>query len=148
LLDADYSDVTVLDVADSALAAARTRLGPAGDRVHWVTADLLTWRPARQYRVWHDRAVFHFLTDQAERDGYRAVLHRALAPDGSVVIGTFAADGPTSCSGLPTARYAPDELAAQFPDLDVVTTAREEHMTPAGRVQPFAWLLLNKRIPR
>jgi trans-aconitate methyltransferase len=144
LLDGGHTDVTVLDIADSALAASRSRLGSAGDQVRWVVADVLTWQPNRQYLVWHDRAVFHFLTDQADREGYRQVLNAALAPGGSVVVGTFAADGPTSCSGLPAARYASGELAEQFPDLDVMTAVREEHVTPAGRVQPFTWLLLRR----
>jgi SAM-dependent methyltransferase len=145
LLDAGQRDVTVLDVAADALAAARSRLGPRGNQVHWITADLLAWEPPHRYRVWHDRAVFHFLTEPQDRDRYRAVLGRALAPDGYLVIGTFAADGPTSCSGLPTARYDPDELAAQFPELHVVRVARQEHHTPAGRTQPFTWLLLTRR---
>jgi hypothetical protein len=144
LLGAGYRDVTVLDVADTALRVARDRLGADATRVHWVAADLLTWAPERAYRVWHDRAVFHFLTDPADRDRYRAVLDRALAPGGAVVIGAFAADGPTACSGLPTARYAPDELAAEFPDLELVDAGREDHHTPADRHQPFTWLLLRR----
>ncbi len=145
LLDADHRDVTVLDVAAHAMAAARARLGPRGNQVQWITADLLAWRPPRRYRVWHDRAVFHFLTEPNDRDRYRAVLGQALGPDGYVVIGTFAADGPTSCSGLPTARYDPDGLAAQFPELHTVRVAREEHHTPAGRIQPFTWLQMTWR---
>jgi hypothetical protein len=142
LLDAGHTDVTVLDVAADVLDLARQRLGPRGDRVNWITHDLLTWRPDRHYRVWHDRAVFHFLTQPTDRDRYRAVLRHALSNDGRVVIATFAADGPTSCSGLPTARYSPEELAEQFPDLKVVKTEREEHRTPGGHIQPFTWLLM------
>ncbi|MDT3442622.1 class I SAM-dependent methyltransferase [Pseudofrankia sp. BMG5.37] len=145
LLDAGHTDVTVLDVAADALAETRSRFGPRAADVHWLTVDLLAWQPRRRYRLWHDRAVFHFLTDPADRDRYRAVLRQALAPGGHAVIGTFAADGPTACSGLPTARYSTDELAAQFPDLHVVHTSREEHRTPNGRVQPFTWLLLSDR---
>lgn len=144
LLDDGHSDVTVLDVAADALATAQDRLGPErAAAVDWVVADLLTWHPPRRYRLWHDRAVFHFLTDPADRDRYRAVLHRALAAGGHIVVGTFAEDGPTSCSGLPTARYAPEDLAAEFSDYRVVRIAREEHHTPGGTVQPFTWLLLS-----
>ncbi|OHV31821.1 MULTISPECIES: class I SAM-dependent methyltransferase [Pseudofrankia] len=142
LLDAGHTDVTVLDVAADALAVTRSRLGPRAADVHWLTVDLLEWRPQRRYQLWHDRAVFHFLTDPADRDRYRAVLRQALAPGGHAIIGTFAADGPTACSGLPTARYSTDELAAQFPDLHVVRTSREQHHTPNGRTQPFTWLTL------
>jgi hypothetical protein len=86
--------------------------------------------------------VFHFLTDSADRDRYRIVLNTALAPGGHVIIGAFAQDGPSRCSGLPTARYAPEELAAEFPDYRVLRSAREQHHTPGGAVQPFTWVLL------
>ncbi|SCL35730.1 Methyltransferase domain-containing protein [Micromonospora rhizosphaerae] len=142
LLQAGYRDVSALDVAADALTVSRDRLGADAHRVDWIVADLLSWRPARRYRLWHDRAVFHFLTDPAGRDRYRQVLRQALAPGGYLVVGTFAADGPTQCSGLPTARYGADELAAQFPGYTVLRAARDEHHTPAGDVQPFTWVLL------
>jgi trans-aconitate methyltransferase len=110
--------------------------------VRWVNLDVRSWRPERRFDVWHDRAVFHFLTEPADRDAYRSVLREALEPPGHVVIGTFAADGPTHCSGLPVARYAPAELAAQFPGMRTVEERRVEHRTPAGVTQPFTWLLL------
>jgi SAM-dependent methyltransferase len=143
LLEAGHQNITVLDVSASALAVSRDRVGLEDEgRIRWIVADLLRWRPPQRYRVWHDRAVFHFLTLPSDRERYRAVLSRALSPGGYVVIGTFAEDGPTQCSGLPTARYTAGELAAQFPGLRVLTTDRELHHTPAGRVQPFTWLLL------
>ncbi|MFE9694663.1 class I SAM-dependent methyltransferase [Micromonospora sp. NPDC005806] len=145
LLRAGYRDVTALDVAADALTASRSRLGPDARRVDWIVADLLSWRPARRYRLWHDRAVFHFLTDPADRDRYRQVLRQALAPGGYAVVGTFAADGPTQCSGLSTARYGAEDLAGEFPGYTVVRTARAEHHTPAGGVQPFTWVLLADR---
>lgn len=142
LLELGHADVTVLDVAAGALAAAKARLGTRADHATWIVSDLLAWQPTRHYRVWHDRAVFHFLTDAADRDRYRHLTRRALLPRGHLIIGTFAADGPTHCSGLPTARYDPDALAAEFPDYEVVRARRQEHETPAGRIQPFTWLLL------
>jgi len=142
LLDRGHTDVTVLDVSADALGIARQELGPRGDQVHWVAQDLLTWKPERRYRLWHDRAVFHFLTEPADQDRYGAVMEAALGADAWVVVATFAEDGPTACSGLPTARYAPDELATHFPSLRVVRVEREEHLTPGGRIQPFTWLLL------
>jgi rhodanese-related sulfurtransferase/SAM-dependent methyltransferase len=138
--------VTVLDVSGEALERARVRLGDDAAKVRWITHDVLTWRPPRRYGLWHDRALFHFLVGAPERAAYRAVLHAALGPGGHVVVGTFAADGPEMCSGLPTARYSPAELAAAFgPELDVVVERREEHHTPTGTVQPITWLLLRKR---
>ena len=105
-----FTDVTALDIVAEGLARARARLGSAADRVHWVQADLRSWTPRRQFDVWHDRAVFHFLTEPVDQARYRAALDTALASDGRLVIATFAADGPDHCSGLPTARYSPEGL--------------------------------------
>jgi trans-aconitate methyltransferase len=142
LVDQGVPDVTVLDVAEAALRVSRDRLGAAGSGVTWLVQDLLQWQPERTYDVWHDRAVFHFLTDDGDRNRYRATLEAALAPGGHVVIAAFADDGPTHCSGQPVARYSPPVLAAEFPFLHLVRAVREEHHTPAGAVQPFTWLLL------
>ncbi|GHJ49365.1 hypothetical protein Cs7R123_67070 [Catellatospora sp. TT07R-123] len=144
LLDRGVTDVTVLDVAQSALDTARRRLGDRAGAAHWMARDLLTWSPLRRYAGWHDRAVFHFLTDAADRDRYRRVLEAALAPRGQVVLGVFAEDGPQTCSGLPVVRYGPQELAAQFPGFVVLQAEREEHHTPTGHVQPFTWLRLTR----
>lgn len=139
LLAAGFRDVTLLDIAESAVAMARDDLGFTGNM---VTADVTGWRPQRRYRLWHDRAVFHFLTAAADREAYRRTLEAAIEPDGWVVLGTFAADGSQQCSRLPTARYSPDALAAEFADWQVVDVRREEHRTPWDAVQPFTWLLL------
>jgi hypothetical protein len=147
LLDQGYRDVSVLDLVDNALAASRARLGQRSGLVSWIVADLLSWRPQRRYRVWHDRAVFHFLTEEADRQRYRSVLRQAVEPGGHAVVGTFAEDGPTRCSGLPTARYSPDALAAEFPGYRVVRQLRQEHLTPSGGVQPFTWLVLADDTP-
>jgi 2-polyprenyl-3-methyl-5-hydroxy-6-metoxy-1,4-benzoquinol methylase len=144
LLDRGLRDITVLDIAETALTTARTRLADRADAVTWVTGDLLSWKPARRYDIWHDRAVFHFLTDPADRDRYRRTLAAALADHGHLVIGTFAEDGPQSCSGLLVARYSPGRLAAEFAGFEVVDAVREEHRTPWAAVQPFTWLLMRR----
>ena len=98
-----------------------------------MVTDLLSWQPPRRYRVWHDRAVFHFLTDPADQARYRELLDAALAPGAALAIGTFAADGPDHCSGLPTARYGPDQLSAVLgTNIEPVTSRRELHRTPVG----------------
>jgi SAM-dependent methyltransferase len=148
LIQHGFRDISVLDIARPALDAARRRLGSDARKVTWIATDLLTWKPDRRYRVWHDRAVFHFLTTSDDRARYVAVLRHALAPDGYAVIGTFAADGPRTCSGLPVARYASDALAAQFAGFVVRESRREEHHTPSGAVQPFTWVLLAADRPR
>jgi SAM-dependent methyltransferase len=148
LAAAGYTDVTVADVSAAALAAARAR--PGGDRIAWVQADLLGWRPQRTYQVWHDRAVFHFLTSPRDRAAYLATLRAALPGGGTVILATFAADGPEYCSGLPVARYAPADLAAEltraYGDAVSITGRRsQQHRTPAGTVQPFTWITAQLR---
>lgn len=106
LLQRGFTDLTVLDISQAGLDHARRRLGPSRDRVSWVCADVLEWRPERRYRFWHDRALFHVLTDPSAQRRYLDLLTRAIEPDGRVAIGTFAADGPPYCSGLPVRRKA------------------------------------------
>ena len=142
LVERGVRDVTVLDVAESALQISRKRLGSAADRVTWLAEDLRQWRPARRFDLWHDRATFHFLTEPGDRAEYASVLQAALDPHGRVVIGAFAEDGPALCSGLPVARYTPADLSAQFPGLRVMRVEREEHRTPWGAIQPFTWVIL------
>lgn len=142
LLRRGHRDLTVLDVSAAALAVARDHLGERAGLIRWIEADLLQWQPDRPYDLWHDRAVFHFLTGRAERELYLATLRAARA--WAVVVGTFAADGPDRCSGLPTTRYDPDRLAAEFPGFELLTSRREEHHTPAGVLQPFTWTLLRR----
>jgi SAM-dependent methyltransferase len=139
LLAAGQRDVTVLDVSASALATARDRLGDPPE-VTWVVADLLGWTPPRLWDLWHDRAVLHFLVDAEGQARYVALLRQALRPGGAFVIGTFAEDGPTYCSGLPVLRYAPADLADLLGDVTVVDQRREIHHTPGGIPQPFTWL--------
>lgn len=143
LLAAGWSDVTVLDVSAQASALLRGRLGAT---VRVITADLLSWTPDRRYDAWHDRAVFHFLNAGSDRARYLETAAAALRPGGALVLGTFAPDGPSECSGLPTARYTPAELAALFSDtFDPVDSDREEHRTPWGAVQGFSWVVLRRR---
>lgn len=136
--------VTVLDIAGGALDAGRARLG-GRPPVDWVVADVLTWVPDRRYGLWHDRAVLHFLAGD-DIDRYMATLDRALGPSGSVVLGTFAPDGPTYCSGLPVTRYDVDGLAAVLGEgFEVVEARPEVHLTPSGAEQSFTWLAARRR---
>lgn len=146
LLGAGRTDVSVLDVSGEALEIARKRLGDLGDTPDWIVADLLTWTPARKYDVWHDRAVLHFLTSESDRDAYRAVLARALAPGGAIVIGVFAEDGPEKCSGLPVTRYSADDLRSLLgAEFEVLSELRDVHVTPGGNDQPFNWIVARRR---
>jgi trans-aconitate methyltransferase len=142
LLARGFGDVTVLDVSHTALEIARRRL-PDPHRVTWLQADLLSWSPTRRWGLWHDRALFHFLTEPAERARYLHQLARALTPNGAFVIATFAPDGPEQCSGLPVTRYDADTLnrtiTTVVPDATIVETRSETHITPSGTTQPFTW---------
>jgi 2-polyprenyl-3-methyl-5-hydroxy-6-metoxy-1,4-benzoquinol methylase len=138
LLDAGYSNVTVLDLSEHALRHTKERLGERAQAVNWIVADITRWKAPERYKLWHDRAVLHFLTKQADRDAYRRTLLDAVSPGGCVVISTFALDGPEKCSGLPVVRYSPQSLAAELgPELKLVETRDEGHLTPWGTVQRF-----------
>src|SRR5437016_7435465 len=103
-----YRCLSGVDVASTRLEIGRKRVSDAAP-VHWIRQDIMTWQPERRYALWHDRAAFHFLTDAEGQTRYLSVMRRALGVGGALVMGTFAADGPERCSGLPVARYdAPD----------------------------------------
>lgn len=146
LLADGYSDVTVLDLSEAALDAARERLGDAAARATWLAGDITALRlPAGRYDIWHDRAVFHFLTEPAHRAAYVDNVLRAVRPGGHVIVATFAEDGPERCSGLPVVRYRPDQLHAQFGDaFDLRLAQRDEHHTPTGAVQSFIYCYCRK----
>ena len=140
LLDRGGTDLAVLDLSAEGLRAARHRLGPDASRVRWIVQDLLTWVPDRTWRIWHDRAVFHFFTTDASRQRYLKALDGATTFGSSVVLATFASDGPQQCSGLPVARYDVHQLADLLgPTWQLLSDGHEEHITPAGGMQPFTW---------
>jgi 2-polyprenyl-3-methyl-5-hydroxy-6-metoxy-1,4-benzoquinol methylase len=145
LVSDNFTDVTVLDVSQQALTHVEQRLGEGAQHVTFVRHDVLTWRPDRQYDIWHDRAVFHFLTDDAQRDQYIEIAARAICVGGGLVLATFAEDGPTRCSGLQVSRYSPEDLEGVFSgSFSLVEHEREEHVTPAGGVQPFTWAVFRR----
>lgn len=143
LLDRGFRNLTVLDIAEAALDRARVRLGERAAAVSWVAADVTVWRPSVPFDLWHDRAVFHFLTGDEERRAWRATLSAALRPGGQVILATFAPDGPERCSGLPVRRWSAGELEAAFaPQFTLAESLAEDHVTPAGKVQRFTWCRL------
>ncbi|MGB0972680.1 MAG: class I SAM-dependent methyltransferase [Mycobacterium sp.] len=144
LLERGYRDLTAIDLSVTALHTVRDRLGPAGADVVLEVADVLDLTGDRQYRLWHDRAVYHFLTEPDERADYLASLNRCLTPDGWLVVATFGPDGPTHCSGLPIVRYTHEELAREFTGYELVATAGEDHLTPWGSTQQFTAVLMRR----
>jgi trans-aconitate methyltransferase len=146
LLDRGFRDLTALDISADGMQYARDRLGPRAGQVRWLVADVLSWHPPRCYQAWHDRAVFHFLTTGEHRQHYRRALDAATVPGAVAVFGCFAPDGPQHCSGLPVARYSPAQLARQLgANWRMVSRDRDEHLTPAGAIQPFTWITLRKQ---
>lgn len=140
LLDAGFTQLAVLDLSGAALALTRIRLGPRAAVVHWFEADVTEFRPSMRFALWHDRAVFHFLTASAERARYVESLKASLVPGGHVIIATFALDGPAQCSGLEVARYDAAgigaELGAEFRFQEQVD---ETHLTPWQTEQHFSY---------
>lgn len=146
LLADGYSNLSVLDLSGAALAAARERLGPRGSDVSWLIGDITRVELARHaYAVWHDRAVFHFLTTPRERQAYVRAVLRAVRPGGHVIVATFAQDGPEKCSGLPVRRYSVGGLHAEFgAPFTLLRHEREEHHTPGGAVQRFIYCMCRR----
>jgi SAM-dependent methyltransferase len=148
LLARGFTDVTLVDISAAALDEVAARLGEGQHRacIRFERADIREWLPARQYSAWHDRAVFHFIADDAGVAAYLAKVRKFVAPGGFAVFGTFAEDGPTACSGLPVRRYTAAQLGAALgPEaFEVVKMLRHVHTTPAGGPQAFSWVVARR----
>jgi SAM-dependent methyltransferase len=146
LLAQGFSDVTVLDIAGSALERSKARLGKTADRVGWILADVTRWMPERTWDIWHDRAAFHFLTDLTSQQAYVAALTAATRPGATVIVSTFGLDGPGKCSGLAVERYSPGTLARRLgSDFALIADETEVHKTPWGAEQRFLYVVLKRR---
>ncbi len=141
-----YVDLTVLDLSAAALNAARQRLGEQQKMVRWIEADITEVElPAQHYDIWHDRAVFHFLTAAEQRAAYVRAVLRSVKPGGHVIVATFAEDGPEQCSGLLVVRYRPDELHNEFGEaFTLLKHQKEVHRTPFGTEQQFVYCCLRR----
>jgi 2-polyprenyl-3-methyl-5-hydroxy-6-metoxy-1,4-benzoquinol methylase len=141
LLARGYQDVTVLDVSLTALEVTRKRLGEAAELVRWLAGDVTRiGLPAGSYDVWHDRAVFHFLTTEQDRVAYVQQVAHAVKPSGHVIVSTFGPEGPTKCSGLDVVRYDAGSLHDQFgAHFRLVESQKELHQTPFGTTQQFLY---------
>ena len=140
-----FQAVTVLDLSEAALTATKVRLGNLAEQVRWIVADATTWHPTETYDIWHDRAAFHFLTDEQDRAAYIARMRQSLKTGGHAIIATFAPDGPERCSGLPVVRYSPESLARTFGgDFSLIGTRDHAHTTPWGAVQSFQFSIFRR----
>jgi SAM-dependent methyltransferase len=140
-----YKQLAVLDISAAALAAARERLGANAAGIEWYESDITEFTPPHAFALWHDRAVFHFLTAADDRRRYVQVLRQALRPDGHVVIAAFAIGGPTRCSGLEIVQYDAEKLQAELgPGFRLEEERSENHRTPAGKDQKFGFFRLRR----
>jgi ubiquinone/menaquinone biosynthesis C-methylase UbiE len=145
LMESGYTNLTVVDVSEAALEVARRRLGDLSKDVTWLAADVRELRLPGLVDIWHDRAVFHFLTGEGDRTAYLASVRVALRVGGHVVISTFGPSGPQECSGLQVSRYSAEMLQDFFgPDFELVRSIEREHVTPWGGAQQFTYAVLRR----
>ncbi len=144
-----YRHLAVLDISAKSLAVAQQRLGNNAKDIEWYEADVTAFRPGHEFSLWHDRAVFHFLTEASDREKYVATLKSALSPDGHVILAAFAIGGPTQCSGLDIVQYDATRLLEALGDeFRLVEELSETHVTPAGKTQKFSYFRLARHASR
>ncbi|MEZ4941279.1 MAG: class I SAM-dependent methyltransferase [Saprospiraceae bacterium] len=138
LLDLGFENITVLDISKTAIARAKARLGERAKKVHWIVCDVSQFKPAQQYDFWHDRAAFHFLTEEREIEHYLRTIRDCLAENGFLVIGTFSEQGPKTCSGIPVHQYSEasmtEKLGQFFERIECITL---DHLTPFNTTQHY-----------
>jgi len=143
LLDEGYEHITVLDISAKALEKAKLRLGKRAEKIKWIVSDITDFEPTTTYDLWHDRATFHFLTNDAEIKKYIDIVHRSVS--GFLVIATFSDNGPQKCSGLAVKQYNEDQLVKQFiSDFDKLRCFGEDHITPFNTIQNFQFCSFNR----
>lgn len=146
LLDAGYTDITVLDISELALARAKTRLGDKANRVKWIVADAAQFVPTEQYDFWHDRAAFHFLTEESDIHSYIDSLKKGIKPSGILVLGTFSEEGPTKCSGVAIKQYSEVTMTERIRMLfDKIKCITVDHKTPFNTIQNFIFCSFQKK---
>ena len=146
LLDKGFKKIAVLDISAHALEIAKTRLDVRADNVEWYEADVTEFQPPHKFGVWHDRAVFHFLTDEEDQRKYVRVLKKTLVPGCHLVMATFAIDGPKRCSGLDTAQYDEKSMSSQLGDeFELLEKVDETHITPGNKEQKFTYFLYKRK---
>ena len=146
LLELGYTDISILDISENALEKAKERLGEKARLVKWIVSDVSTFEPQEQYDFWHDRAVFHFLTEEQDIENYLRVLAKGIKTEGVLVMGTFSETGPTKCSGIPIKQYSEksmtERLAVVFDKIKCLTV---DHKTPFDTIQNFVFCSFRKR---
>lgn len=140
LLSEGFSNITVLDISEKALERAKERLGDKASNVEWIVADVANFKLKNQFDIWHDRAAFHFLTDQKDISNYLNILERSVNPGGYVILGTFSEKGPAKCSGIEIKQYSIEDMSKLLsPAFELAGCANHDHTTPTGNVQNFTF---------
>jgi trans-aconitate methyltransferase len=148
LLDLGYQNITVLDISVAALNKAKQRLGDRADKVKWIVADAATFRPTEKYDFWHDRAAFHFLTQEYEIENYLDILQESLQPAGVLIIGTFSEQGPKKCSGIDIKQYSEMTMTERFTKFfEKIKCVTVDHKTPFDNIQNFIFCSFRKLKP-
>lgn len=145
LIDLGYTDITVLDISATSLDKAKLRLGNRATKVKWIVADVVTFKPNEQYDFWHDRAAFHFLTQEQEITNYINTIHKSITPNGVLVIGTFSEQGPSKCSGIVVKRYSETTITERFNKFfKKIKCITVDHRTPFNTIQNFIFCSFKK----
>jgi len=146
LLEKGYSNIYILDISENALERAKARLGEKANRVHWIVSDVRAFVPPVQFDFWHDRAAFHFLTDDESVNKYVHIAENGIRKGGYLVLGTFSEEGPQKCSGLDIQQYDPHTMSSRFEkEFDRIKCTRDEHVTPSAKTQQFLFCSFQKR---
>ncbi|MBO9673097.1 MAG: class I SAM-dependent methyltransferase [Sphingobacteriaceae bacterium] len=144
LLKEGFTDISVLDISSGAIQRTKQRLGKKADEVKWIVSDINDFVPDRQFKLWHDRATFHFLTKEEQQTRYVQVAQNAVV--GNLIIGTFSKSGPTKCSNLPIQQYDESDMVSKFGEyFSKVECISEDHMTPSGKLQNFTFCNFSKK---
>lgn len=140
LLKLGFSNISVLDISEEAITRAKKRLGDNASKVNWIVSDITDFKPLTKYDFWHDRAVFHFLTEEKDIEKYLQVIKEGLSQNGIFAIGTFSETGPTKCSGIEIKQYSENSLKAQFKsDFEMINSFTVDHKTPFETIQNFTF---------
>ena len=140
-----FTNLTVLDISENAIARAKKRLGDSAKSIEWIVSDITQFDAPQKFSLWHDRALFHFLTDQSDREIYVKTLKNALKPEGHLIIATFAIGGPEKCSGLEIVQYDTEKMIAELGDnFKLIEERKEVHITPANKEQKFNFFLFRR----
>jgi SAM-dependent methyltransferase len=146
LLNLGFVDITVLDISKTAIEKAKTRLGEKASLVKWVVSDIVDFEPQEDYDLWHDRAVFHFLTESKEIDSYKKTIEKHIVASGKFVLGTFSDIGPEKCSGIKVSQYSEESMSAFFQDLfEKIECFTINHETPFDTTQNFTFCIFKRR---